>query len=207
MTEDDAQAWIAELWGDDRLRQLRRYVELLLAESERQNLIARSTVDSVWARHIADSAQLVLLAEARDPIDAAWLDIGSGAGLPGVVAALLQKRRVIMIEPRRGRVAFLELCIAALGLNASVVQTTVERFARFEPAAIISARAVASIDTLFANAYHLADRDTVWVMPKGRSYGDELKDARLRWHGVFHVEQSLTAPESGVVIATGVTRK
>ena len=64
---------------------LSAYVELLLVESERQNLIARSTLPDLWRRHVADSAQLVPLAEAGK----SWADIGSGAGLPGIVVGIL----------------------------------------------------------------------------------------------------------------------
>ena len=108
MTEDEARAWLRinfdvsrETWD-----QLESYVALLLDEMERQNLIAASTRDHVWARHIVDSAQLLTL--APEPKEGAiWADLGSGAGLPGVVVAILSRYQVSMIEVRRKRAEFL----------------------------------------------------------------------------------------------------
>ena len=97
---------------------LERYVGLLLAENERQNLVARSTVDEIWQRHIADSAQLVRFAPR---IDSSWLDIGSGAGLPGMVVAILTKGLIVLAEPRKLRADFLCSAAAELGLGALVL--------------------------------------------------------------------------------------
>ena len=87
MTEDEARAWLdahfdvpRETW--DRLE---RYVSLLLSAMDEQNLIAESTRPHVWARHIVDSAQLLL--HAKDAGEGPWMDLGSGAGLPGIVVA------------------------------------------------------------------------------------------------------------------------
>ena len=93
------------------------YVELLRAESERQNLIAPSTVEAVWDRHILDSAQLVRFEPRRG---ASWVDIGSGAGLPGLIVALLTDGPITLIEPRRLRAEFLRAAVQQLGLSERV---------------------------------------------------------------------------------------
>jgi hypothetical protein len=125
VTEEEARAWLQstfdvsrETWG-----RLERFVELLLAESRNQNLIAESTQSQVWARHIVDSAQLLPLAGRADGEgNGLWVDLGAGAGLPGIVVAILSERPLQMIEMRRKRVEFLEAVIAELGLgNAQVV--------------------------------------------------------------------------------------
>lgn len=179
--------------------QLERYVALLLTASESQNLIAASTVVDVWSRHIMDSAQLVPLA----PSGGSWLDIGSGAGLPGLVIAILTGEPMVLLEPRRLRVDFLEEVKANLNLDKlTVVQgkTTALRM-RFGK---ITARAVAPAPDLFAMAYHLSHRETVWLLPKGRSAQKELEDARASWQGAFRLEASRTDAGASILMASGV---
>lgn len=201
MTEDDARQWLIDRWGVSRETALSRFVSLLVAEAERQNLIARSTLDAVWHRHIVDSAQL--LAHAADR-GGCWLDIGTGAGLPGIVIAILRDDPVVMVEPRRRRVEFLEHCVAMLDLhNASVLTGKAETLPA-QPASVISARAVAPLPELFGAAARHCAADPLWVLPKGKSAHSEVAIARRTWQGVFHVEPSVTDPESGIVIANKV---
>ena len=98
MTEDEARAWIQERWDVSRETGLARFVDLLREEAGRQNLIAPSTLDHIWARHIVDSAQLIPAARAAS---GSWLDIGSGAGLPGLVLAILRDEPVELMNFRR----------------------------------------------------------------------------------------------------------
>ena len=204
MTEVEARDWVLDHFGDRGLADLERLVALVAAESERQNLVARSTLDTIWARHIVDSAQLIGLAETSV---GAWLDIGSGAGFPGLVVAALTDRPVTLAEPRKRRATFLEDAAAILGVadRVSVCASKVESV-RVE-AAVISARAVAPLIDLFGAAAPCANGDTLWLMPKGQSAREEVAIARHAWHGAFHVEQSLTNEESEIVIARGVARR
>lgn len=204
MTEEEARRWLQiqfdvsrETWG-----QLERYVSILLEEMTRQNLIAESTRPNVWSRHIVDSAQLVLLAAGAE--QGPWVDLGSGAGLPGIVASILSKRDVTMIESRRKRVDFLNYVIGELGLeDASVFAGRVES-SPTRRAAVISARAYAPLPKLFASAMHLSGPNSLWILPKGKNAHNELEVARASWQGVFHVERSVTDPESAIIIARAV---
>ena len=180
------------------------YVDLLLEESKRQNLIGRSTVDEIWQRHIADSAQLVRFAPR---LDSSWLDIGSGAGLPGIVIAILTEGSVTLVEPRRLRADFLQRAADALDLGerVAVEATKVERIAgAFE---VITARAVASLDVLLSISRHLSTDKTLWLFPKGKSARFELDEARRSWQGSFRLEPSVTSREAAILVASGVRRK
>jgi 16S rRNA (guanine527-N7)-methyltransferase len=197
----------AALGGDvsrETYARLEHYGALLIAENERQNLIARSTVDELWQRHIADSAQLVRFAPRPD---SSWLDIGSGAGLPGLVIAILTHGPVTMVEPRRLRSDFLHRAAAELGLSnrVSVHASKVERITgKFD---VITARAVASVDSLLRISQHLSTDKSVWVFPKGKSAQSELDEARRTWQGVFRLEPSVTSREAAILVAAGVRRK
>lgn len=205
MTEDEARGWLQQRFGVPREMLLARYVEYLLTESERQNLIAPSTRDTVWARHIVDSAQLVDYAGGHV---GSWIDVGSGAGLPGIVVACLIDEPVVLVEPRPKRVAFLKEVSDALGLsNARVQPGKIETFHIDRPAKVISARAVASLPDLLSAAIHCSNFSTIWILPKGRHAESEVDRARVKWQGRFHVEQSITDPDSGIVIAQEVRRK
>lgn len=204
MTEEEARAWLEAHFPVPRetWRSLERYVALLLQAAEEQNLIAESTKAHVWARHIVDSAQLLLLAKEAGP--GSWVDLGSGAGLPGIVIACLSERPVLMVESRRKRIAFLDETIGELRLrDASVFGGRVEVVPP-QAAAVISARAYAPLPRLFESAVHIGDKSTLWVMPKGRNAEIELEAARPAWQGAFHVERSVTDVESAIIVARGV---
>lgn len=202
MTEEEARAWLAARWPQTACDRLGRYVDLLLAENGRQNLIARPSEAIVWGRHIVDSAQLI----DHAPDAATWLDIGSGPGLPGLVIAALAGRPVTLVEPRARRVTFLREAAEALGLtHVSVHQMMVEKLPAGAHAAI-TARAYAPLPQIFASAAHVADLSTVWILPKGRSAQSELEAARGAWQGVFHVKQSVTDDQARIVVATQVRR-
>ena len=204
MTEDEARAWLTAQFDVPRETWdlLERYVAILLSAMDEQNLIAESTRPHIWARHIVDSAQLLLL--ARDAGEGEWVDLGSGAGLPGIVVACLSDRPVLMIETRRKRIDFLNEVIAQLDLrHARVFGGRVESAAPMH-AAVISARAYAPLPKLFASALHLSDKNSLWVLPKGRNAQNELEAARPAWKGMFHVEPSVTDADSAIIVAQAV---
>ncbi|MCP1470141.1 16S rRNA (guanine527-N7)-methyltransferase [Sphingobium sp. OAS761] len=204
MTEDEARSWIDAQFNVSRetWRRLERYVTLLLAGMTEQNLIAESTRDQVWARHITDSAQL--LRHATNAKDGIWIDLGSGAGLPGIVLACLSDRPLMMVESRRKRIDFLNNVLRDLDLrHASVFGGRVETVPAAS-AAILSARAYAPLPRLFSSAQHLSDKNTVWVLPKGRNAENELEATRGTWQAVFHVEPSVTDEASAIIVAQAV---
>lgn len=183
----------------ETVEKLEVFGAMLVEESQRQNLVARSTIGDLWDRHLLDSAQLVRF-EPRP--GATWLDVGSGAGLPGIVIACLVDGPVTLCEPRRLRADFLHKVGESLKLDVTVIGAKVERMrGRFD---VITARAVAPLTRLIEISQHLSTGKTVWALPKGRGALEELAEARQRWQGAFHVEPSLTDPSALVVLARGV---
>lgn len=203
MTEEEAKGWIADRYGAAAVDRLSLLVKHVAAEAVRQNLIAPSTIETIWNRHIVDSAQLL----GHAPAAGRWLDIGSGAGFPGMVLALLGAHDVCLVEPRRRRATFLADLAQALGVESRVdVQCSRVETVKLQ-ADIITARAVASLDNLFAWSAHVASPATRWILPKGKSALEEVASAKQAWHGVFHVEHSITDPASMIILASGVTRR
>lgn len=200
MTEQEARAWIEARYGLDRLDTLDRFVAVLLDANRSQNLISKSTEATIWSRHILDSAQL----ERFAPDAETWLDVGSGAGLPGMVLAILTERPVLLVEPRRKRVEFLETVRQQLGLDkVRIRQANVERISG-EAFDAVTARAYAPLPNIFSSTNQLTNASTIWILPKGRTAATELVEAQKTWHGVFHVEHSLSDEEARIIVATGV---
>lgn len=202
MTEDDAKAWTQREFGEEACARLDQLVTMVAQENDRQNLIAPSTVATLWSRHIVDSVQLVRLGGDADGL---WIDIGTGGGFPGLAVAVVRPAAMMLVEPRKKRAQFLDAAAAALGVAESVTvcASKIEGVAPCR-AAIISARAVASIDTILRIAAHVSDEKTLWLLPRGRLDPSEMVELRRRWSFVFHVEQSLTDAESSIVVMTGV---
>lgn len=205
--EVQARAWLGTLpeWDAAAGKRLERLAALLTEENQRQNLVSASSLAEVWRRHIVDSAQLLVRVprETCSP----WIDLGTGAGFPGlVIAALRPECRVVMIESRARRIEWLQRACAALGLDrAEVLGLPVERVPEMK-AAVISARAFAPLPRLLDLAARFSTSDTVWLLPKGRSAPQEL-DELTGWNHLFHVEQSLTDPEAGVIVGRLQGRK
>lgn len=205
-TAQGARDWLAANLHVSRetLGQLDRYIVALRAENARQNLVSASTLDddSIWCRHIVDSAQLLTLAP---PNGGNWVDLGSGAGLPGLVIAILAPQwRVTLVESRRLRRDFLGTYIRddCLDRRVSVHHGRVETLA---PAQydVISARAFAPLDRLLPLARHLAGPSTLWLLPKGKNAQVELAALPPTWQTRFSVRPSLTSGESHILVGHG----
>lgn len=196
MIEDTARGIIVERFGEEKAEKVEAFLALVAEENERQNLIAPSTVASIWNRHALDSAQLLFHVKHSA---ASWLDIGTGGGFPGIVVAILFDGSVTMVEPRKRRAAFLQESTERLQLdNAFVEASKVEAVeSEFD---IISARAVASVEKLLQAAGHCAKPTTRWILPRGRIDDDALVALQRDRSRLFHVEHSLTDPGSSILI-------
>lgn len=205
MTEEEARAWLRETLDVSRetIGKIEAFAAAVIAANSHQNLISTATIPQMWARHIVDSAQLVLLVERRD--EGPWLDLGSGPGFPGIVIAILQPRPVVLVESRRKRFEFLAQMAETLGLdNVSIHGGRLETLPS-RPVSTITARAFAPLPKLLDLAHRFSTEKTQWLLPKGRSAREELESARSAWHGAFHVKPSITDAEAAIIVATGVS--
>lgn len=198
-SEPAARDWVAALAGIEphQLAQIDEFLTMLAAENEHQNLVAASSLGSAWQRHVADSAQLLRFVPRET---GAWLDLGTGAGFPGLVVAILRPDwQVTLVESRQRRFEWLFRACDMLGLaNTTVFGDRVERApdAEFD---VISARAFAPLDKLLRLSARFSTDQTTWLLPKGRSAQQELQ-MLSGWSHAFHVEQSLTDGEAGLIV-------
>lgn len=176
------------------------FKEMVIAENSHQNLVSAASLADFDRRHCDDGVQLADLGRPGT-----WCDVGSGAGLPGIIIAIVTGARTSLIEPRHLRADFLRRAVEALGLNAEVFEAKAERIeGKFDN---ITARAVAETGKLFAMTEHLAHRGTRWVLPKGRSAKKELEAAEQSWQGRFTLVPSRTSDEAMILVADDLRRR
>lgn len=185
----------------ETLDRLEIYHALLMEWNQRINLIAKSTVPTAWTRHILDSAQIfAVFLKTRH--SGCWLDIGSGAGFPGMVCAILAREaspdvRFTLIESDKRKCAFL----GAVARRAEVsVHICAERSENVSPQGtdILSARALAPLENLLYHVERHTAPEGVALLPKGARYPQEIAMAREHWH--FDLKMHPSVIDSRAVI-------
>lgn len=186
---------------------LEAYAELLRRWNSKINLVSKSTIDDLWTRHIADSAQIYALAPHTVRH---WADLGSGGGFPGLVIAIMGAEhssplKVTLVESDSRKCAFLRTVIRETGANAAVLNERIEVLPELN-ADILSARALGSLDLLLSFAErHLAANGTA-IFQKGVSWEKELVDAQSKWNFDHQLVKSKTETGPVIMKITGVTR-
>jgi 16S rRNA (guanine527-N7)-methyltransferase len=194
----------------ETIHRLTRYAELLAHWQKRTNLVAASTLPALWSRHFADSAQLTTL--ARNP--RLWLDLGSGAGFPGLVIAMLKTGtpdfRMHLVESNRKKCAFLAEVARATGapvdIRAMRIEDLAENAHRLQPDAV-SARALAPLPRLLELAAPFFALGTRGLFLKGREADSEVEAAKAEWDFTARLTPSLTAADSHIVEVTNLRRR
>lgn len=203
MTEEQAQDWLRAIFDVSRETwdRIQAFVGFLRREAASQNLIAASTLESIWSRHIVDSAQLLKLLPDDAAQDGNWIDLGSGAGFPGIIVALLSSHHVTLVESRNRRIEYLQRAIGMLDLEdrVSLAGMPLERL-ETAPYSVISARAFAPLPRLFDLAARFSTDKTIWLLPKGRNAVKEWQEVQPAWTGDFRIEPSITDAESGILV-------
>ena len=158
-----------------REEQIQRYAELLSSTGIERGLIGPKEGDRIWERHIANCIPITTII----PNGVRVADIGSGAGLPGIVIALARPDlKVSLIEPLQRRVDFLNEVIAELALDVEVIRGRAERVKKqFE---IVTARAVAPLEKLIQISWHMIPRGGCLMAIKGESAADEIASTTLK---------------------------
>ncbi len=198
----------SDLVPRETLPALEAYAALLAKWSRRLNLLSRHDLEDLWQRHILDSAQLAAIAPrpARS-----WLDLGSGAGFPALVCAIIARAeswptRFILVEADRRKAAFLRDAARLLELDVQVIDNRIEQLSL--PAQdVISARALAPLDKLLGYAAPFCGPATVLLLPKGRQADSELTLARRSWHSRVVRYPSRTDPAATILRLSEVSRR
>ena len=189
---------------------LDRFAELFQKWAAKINLVAPSTVEQLWTRHIVDSLQI------RNIVPGAgkWIDLGSGGGFPGVITAITlaekQQGWIDLVESNNKKSSFLRMALAETGGRGSVHPIRIEDAQKSLPAPdFISARALADLDMLFefTHPWAQANSQLRLIFHKGRDYQAEIDKARGRWDFDLIKHQSVVEADSVILEIASLTRR
>jgi 16S rRNA (guanine527-N7)-methyltransferase len=186
----------------ETMARLEAYVRLLTAWNRRINLVGRTTIGEVWQRHILDSAQLL---QHLPPGTRRVVDLGSGAGLPGLILAIFGVPEVHLIESDRRKAAFLAEAIRVTEAPAVLHTQRVERVAAFG-ADVVTARACAPLPALLDLARSFLGPGTICLFLKGRAAAAELTEAEKDWNMRVTMLPSVTDPHGAILKLEDVSR-
>jgi 16S rRNA (guanine527-N7)-methyltransferase len=187
-------------------RRLGLFESLLRKWNPAINLVARSSVDDIWNRHIWDSAQVLL---AAPPAARTWADLGSGGGFPGlVIAAVAADARpqlhVTLVESDQRKATFLRVAATEMGISAAVIAQRIESVPPLNQD-VVSARALAPVATLCRYAArHLASHGTA-IFLKGAGVAAEIDLARREWRFDLETRASITDPSGAILVIRNLT--
>ncbi len=204
MTGTDIDPQTLSRLGDvsrETLDRLKSFVDYLTQWQSKLNLIGASEIDHIWDRHILDCAQLVPWIK---PIHGPKIDLGSGAGFPGMVLAILGVLDFTLIESNTRKCVFLRQAARLTETSVEIFEGRVEDYESPEPAHVITARALAPLDKLFAMASPLLAADGVCVFLKGQNFKQELTDSRKRWHINAEIHPSQSDSSGRILIMKGL---
>jgi 16S rRNA (guanine527-N7)-methyltransferase len=199
--EDFGQAFGVSAATLDRLG---IYVDLLIQWQQRINLVGSSTLETLWLRHIADGAQVLALGDAHGQT---WIDLGTGAGIPGMVIAILLaeggRGHVHLVESNQKKAAFLREVIRKTGARATIHAQRIEAIdpRTMHPVPlIVTARALAPLAKLLDFARPWLEDGALGVFLKGQDVDDELTEAAKYWRIKVRKQPSRIDPRGCVLL-------
>ena len=196
---------VADQLGIDisTLARLRAYADLLVKWQKRINLVGSRTVPDLWRRHMLDSAQLYL---HLPPGARVLVDLGSGAGFPGLVLAILGVPEVHLFESDTRKGAFLREAARVTDTPVTVHTARIESESGFA-ADVVTARALAPLSRLLAYGERFLVENTVFLFLKGQNLQQELTDSQKNWNMAVTQTKSLSDPSGVVVRLERITRR
>jgi 16S rRNA (guanine527-N7)-methyltransferase len=159
-------------------------------------LVGRSTLENPWASHILDSLQITShLKNKNETI----LDMGTGAGLPGMVLSIVGYQNVTLVDSNGKKINFLKLAKKELLLSFNIILGRVEGLNNLKYD-IITTRALASLDKLFSYSQKFLKKNTVMIFLKGKTVNEEINEAQKKWKFNFNKTQSISHPDGSVLV-------
>jgi len=173
----------------ETLEKLSQYSELVRQRQEQVNLVGPNTLGDIWCRHMLDSAQLFNLINNKN---ARIIDLGSGAGFPGLVLSIMGSSSIVLVESNKKKCRFLSEAIRATNCAAVVHNGRIEAYKNEGDLDYIIARALAPLDRLIKLSFSLNRGQGRCLFLKGRNYEQELTQAEKKWNMDVKIHKSLS---------------
>jgi 16S rRNA (guanine527-N7)-methyltransferase len=194
---------LLEFVSRETLHKLEIYVALLLKWQTKINLISNTTVNDVWKRHILDAIQLLSF---YDHETSTLLDIGTGAGIPGLLLAIAGNKKTILVESDTRKSAFLKEAARVTDSNVEIHNKRIESL-KFQDIDVITSRACANIHQLLIYSSNFLSNNTVCLFPKGENYTKEVEEAQKNWHFSYDVFPSLSDSSGNIIKIYNITKR
>ena len=181
--------------GRSILTKLTEYKKILLKENETMNLIGKSTITDLDERHLLDCIQIIKYLPQHEK---SVMDIGTGAGLPGIILSIIGFKNLHLVEKSPKKSLFLENCKLRLGLNYQVHNKSITEITNLN-VDYITARAFASIEKIISVTKSMINKQTKFILLKGRSYLTELEKINPQKY-FWETHPSITSNESKIIV-------
>ena len=181
------------------------YIKLIDLYQKKFNLIGKSTRPKIWTRHILDSAQIINYLP-KEQLKESILDVGSGAGFPGIVLSILGRKDLILCDKNEKKINFLKIVANDCKLKIRVNKTRIDDF-KEENIKVIISRAFAPLKTLFYNVKHIINPETILIIHKGKKYFEEIEEAFKVFDFEFKCYNSVSDPSGKIIKIHSVKAK
>ena len=184
---------------------LQGYVSTLKRHQQKLNLVGASTLKHIWVRHVIDSMQVYkyLPKEKKNKL---LLDVGTGAGFPGIVLAIMGRKDVLLCDKSPKKTMFLNTVINELSIEGKVINLKIENIFKKNISIIVS-RAFASLKKLISSVQHLLASETTLVIHKGKKYKREIVEAKKYFSFTVKIYNSITSNEGVILRITNIEKK
>ena len=192
----------------ETFEKLKLYHQSLIEWQGKMNLVSNSTLDTAWERHFADSAQLYKLIPENAKT---MVDIGSGAGFPGMVLAIMAEGRtpylkVTLVESIAKKTLYLKRVKEITNTDVNILNRRIENL-KEKTFDVITARAVINLKDLLGYAHPLFRKNSICIFPKGKSHKEEIELARKEWFFDIETVPSEVSDESVILIIRNLVKK
>ena len=198
------QEWVGGETASQVLDKLQQYVDLVLSTNGQYNLMGPKEADHIWQRHILDSAQLYPMVQDLHP--RLVMDIGSGAGFPGIVLSIMGVEQTILVESIQKKARFLQQVVDTLDLPAEVRPERVEDLNGPIPD-VITARAISALDNILTWTRHLCYPTTTLLLLKGEKAQEEIDSAQKHWRFDYILTPSVTSTTGQIIKLWGIRKR
>lgn len=194
---------LLEFVSRETLHKLEIYVALLLKWQSKINLISNTTISDVWNRHVLDAIQLL---NFYDHKSTTLLDIGTGAGIPGLLLAIAGNKKTFLVESDTRKCVFLKEAARVTNCDVEIHNSRIENL-KFQDIDVITSRACANIHQLLTYASNFLSNNTVCLFPKGENYTKEVEEAQKTWHFSYDVFPSLSDSSGNIIKIYNITKR
>lgn len=191
--------------SEDTIYKLKKFIGILNKYQKKMNLIGKSTLPSIWTRHILDSAQIEKFLPKEDK-NHIIIDVGTGAGFPGIVLAALGRQDILLCEKSKKKKIFLNTVIKECKFKVKIYNDRIENL-RVSNARTIVSRAFSPLKNLLLKVKHCLCYDTTLVLHKGKTYMEEIIEAKNCFHFNYKCYRSFTNSEAKILKIDNVKLK